>query len=130
MKSTLDKFQVISYQNELATGNAGWVRKTKDHKAFLDERNEWEAKKRFCDQTKLQIELDSLKEGFRVVVKSKVLKEWRSARFALYQKNKLAMVPDLDEDMVNTQSIEAEIDAAIVEAFKIVTDKMKNSASF
>ena len=50
----------------------------------MDERATWAAKKSFSEKTKLKIELDSLKEGFRVVVKSKVLKEWRAARFALF----------------------------------------------
>lgn len=94
--------------------NRGWTRRTKDRKAYEDERKEWAQRKIEDDKTKLQIELDSLKEGFRVVVKSKVLKEWRAARFALYQKKKQTMDPTLDEEMVNTQTIEAEIDKAIL----------------
>ena len=36
------------------------------------------------------------------------------------------MVPDLDEFMINTQNIEAEIDKAIQEAFTEVTREMKS----
>ena len=50
----------------------------------MEDREIWNAKKKFVDETKLKIELDSLKEAFRVVIKSKVLTEWRGARFALY----------------------------------------------
>ena len=83
---------------------------------YLEERERWAAKKKFCLDTKFQIELDSLKEGFRTVVKNKVNAEWREARMRLYEKNKVAMVA-VDEDMIDTQNIEAEIDKAVLEAF-------------
>ena len=69
---------------------------------YLEIRDRWAAKKALANDIKFQIELDSLKEGFRVVVKSKVLKEWRAARFALHNKNKVDMVADNDEDIIDT----------------------------
>ena len=92
---------------------------------YLEERERWAAKKKFCLDTKFQIELDSLKEGFRAVVKSKVMTEWRAARFLLYEKSKVAMVA-VDEDIIDTQNIEAEIDKAILEAFEQVVSEMKS----
>lgn len=91
---------------------------------YLEERERWAAKSKYCNDTKFQIELDSLKEGFRTVVKNKVNKEWRQARFALYQKQKVAMMAVVD-DMIDTQNIEAEIDKAIIEAFESVITDMK-----
>ena len=96
---------------------------------YLEERERWAAKKKYSDDTKFQIELDSLKEGFRTVVKSKVSKEWRQARFTLYNKKKVAMMADLDDDMIDTQNIEAEIDKAILEAFELVVHEMKDAGS-
>lgn len=51
--------------------------------------------------------------------------EWREARFQLYEKSKVAMVA-VDEDIINTQNIEAEIDKSILEAFEEVVTEMKN----
>ena len=51
------------------------------------------------------------------MVKTKVLTEWRKARFALYEKKKLAMFL-VEEEMIDTSHIEAEIDRAILEAFE------------
>ena len=55
VKSTLDKFQVISKQAEYAdpSSNLGWTRKVKDHTAYLKERKEWEDKKTANQATKL-----------------------------------------------------------------------------
>jgi hypothetical protein len=111
--STIDKFEVISQLDEIGR----WIVKQKDRQMYLDERERFEAKKRFANDTKFQIELDSLKEGFRVVVKTKVVTEWRTARFALYEKNKKAMVL-VEEDMIDTSQIEAEIDKAIMLAYE------------
>ena len=86
----------------LNTNSQKYHIKYKDRQMYLDERNRWAEKKRIIDETKFQIELDSLKEGFRTVVKSKVNKEWRAARFALYNKRKVAMVADLEDDMIDT----------------------------
>ena len=103
--STIDKFEVLSYQDNIGR----WVVKQKDRNDYLNERERWAAKKSFANDTKFQIELDSLKEGFRVVVKTKVLTEWRMARHALYKRNKKAMI-QVDEEMIDTQHIDAEID--------------------
>lgn len=97
--NTLDKFQVVSWLNK---NSQKYHVKHKDRSMYLEERERWAVKKKFCNDTKFQIELDSLKEGFRTVVKSKVNKEWREARFTLYQKQKIAMVATLDEDMIDT----------------------------
>lgn len=35
------------------------------------------------------------------------------------------MVPDLDEDMIDTQNIEAEIDKAVLEAYESIVHDMK-----
>jgi len=111
--STIDKFEVISELDDIGR----WIVKQKDRQMYLDERERFEAKKRFANDTKFQIELDSLKEGFRVVVKTKVVTEWRSARFALYEKNKKAMIL-VEEEMIDTSQIEAEIDKAIMLAYE------------
>lgn len=73
---------------------------------YIDERARWNMKKQHANDTKFQIELDSLKEGFRVVMKNKVLKEWRAARFALNEKN-IQAGGKSDDDMIDTQNIEA-----------------------
>jgi len=58
-------------------------------------------------------------------VKSKVLKEWRAARFALHNKNKVEMMTDNNDDIIDTQNIEAEIDEEIMKAYKKVVGEMQ-----
>ena len=82
---------------------------------YLDERERKKIKKQMDDETKFQIEIDSLKEGFRVVVKAKVIKEWRKARFTLFEQKKKD-TGQIDEDLIDTQNIDAEIDKFILEA--------------
>ena len=58
-------------------------------------------------------------------MKSKVLKEWRAARFALHNKNKVEMMTDNNDDIIDTQNIEAEIDEEIMKAYKKVVGEMQ-----
>lgn len=75
-------------------------------------------------QQKYAIEMDSLKEGFRVVVKSKVLKEWRKARFTYYEECRQRDAP-VSEDLIDTQVIEAEIDQCILDSYQQTIDEFK-----
>lgn len=88
---------MLSFQDNIGR----WITKQKDRNDYLTEREKWAVKKNFARDTKFQIELDSLKEGFRVVTKTKVVKEWRAARNALYQRNKEKMI-QVDEEMIDT----------------------------
>ena len=61
---------------------------------------------------KYQAELDGLKEGVRVVMKNRVLKEWRQAKF---RKAQMAKENEtlFDEVELDTKHIEFEIDRTI-----------------
>ena len=63
-----------------------------------------------------------------MVVKNKVMKEWRAARFAQYRASQGAMVAsDADAEMIDTQNIEAEIDEAIVKSYHAAVSELKSS---
>ena len=125
IKTTLDKFEVETREDILFPG-----RFAQKHKAGEDYRRikrQWDERKTERHSTKLKIELDGLREGFRVVVKNKVMKEWRAARFAQYRASQPAMVAsDAGAEMIDTQNIEAEIDEAIVKSYHAAVSDLKN----
>ena len=53
--------------------------------------------------------MDGLKEGIRVIIKNRVSKEWRTAKFRIYEKAK-KNDEEIDPNEIDTKQIEYEID--------------------
>ena len=75
-------------------------------------------------EVKYRIEMDSLKEGIRDIMKNKVINEWIDARNMLYrQMKKEDKQPSIE--MINTQVIDHEVDSCIMEAFNETVTLLK-----
>ena len=114
IKDTVDKFEVESFYNELAKC---WQVRQKSREDYLKERDRWTVIKDEVNKVKYQAEIDGLKEGMRLIIKNRVMREWRAAKFKKYNqaiKNEEETNPfDID-----TKQIEYEVDKTIIEAFK------------
>ena len=93
---------------------------------YYAERKAEKARKAVAAGVRYQIEMDSLKEGIRVVMKNKVVNEWIAARQMYYKRCKELDKPVSDE-IINTQEIDAELDFCILEAFETTVDRLKES---
>ena len=91
---------------------------------FIHEREVLEAKRVIFLQDKYKIEIDSLREGLRVVIKGRVAKEWTRARVKQCEEAAAKGKP-LPKETADMKWIEYELDRAILEAFEETVDYMK-----
>ena len=67
-------------------------------------------------QNKYKIEIDGLKEGLRVIIRNRVVKEWVRARVKQYE-DAAAKGKPLLKNTIDLKWIEFEVDKAVMEAF-------------
>ena len=67
-------------------------------------------------ETKYKIEIDSLKEGLRVIIRNRVVKEWIQVRHQQYESAKNTKKPK-DISTIDMKMIEFEVDQTVIEAF-------------
>ena len=114
IQTTVDKFEVETWYSDL---EKCWKTRQKSREDYMKRKDEIATRKSAVDTVKYEAEIDGLKEGIRVIIKNRVTKEWRIAKFKIYEQ-KVQNDEQVDQSEIDSKQIEYEIDQTIYQAFE------------
>ena len=103
-----------------------YEQKMKTEAMYLRARTRERFNKQKAMEIKYKIEMDSLKEAIREIMKNKVLSEWQEARMQHYARTK-STGKAMDRRLINTQEIDFEVDECIMAAFTETVNRLQES---